>query len=149
MKIIEEIIAAGIKVEEHIVRINESGDVYFISGSGSVVPVFIATANTILSGHRCVVIDSGLAVYADKGTPSHATRVAGITRGAIASGASGEIQYGGEMSDPSFAFTPGAIYLGSNGLLTQTPPTSGFILEVAKALTSTRILINIQSPINL
>ena len=113
--------------------------------AGNIITV---TAGASLGGHRAVVIDSGVAQYADSTTTGNATRVVGLTKGAITSGTSGEVQTYGELVEPSFAWTPGEpIYLGTNGQLTQTVPTSGFILQVAIAITATKIFIKQREPI--
>lgn len=63
-------------------------------------------------------------VYADSGLLSHINRVVGVSINSAAMGESFfEIQYGGEIKDPSFNFTPGPIYVGENGFITTVLPT--------------------------
>ena len=74
--------------------------------------------------------------------------VLGITT--TATGASGEtvfVQTAGELSDSSFSFLPGPVFVGANGSLTQNPPTTGAVLQVGVAVTLTSLLIRIQQPI--
>ncbi len=125
--------------------------IYFVIGQKYLYAdknIIKATAGPNLSGHRVVYAASGAMNYADSNTQSHATLAVGITTNAASSGAPVYVQTSGEMEEPSFTFTPNQpIYLGSNGALTQAVPTSGFILQVAVAMTATRIAISIKTPI--
>lgn len=105
----------------------------------------VQVASMSLSGHRAVT--TGL-VYADKDTLAHAFAVLGITRNAVGASGSVQVQYGGAMIEPSWSWTPNLpIFLGSNGVLTQVAPTTGFILSLGFALSATEIMINISIPI--
>jgi hypothetical protein len=98
-------------------------------------------AGETLGGHRAVVIANGEAFYADKDTPSHAGQVVGVTTGAASAGNDVNIQFGGELEEPSWNWSPGPIYVDTNGQLTQTRPSSGWIMNIGVALTPTRIFI--------
>lgn len=109
----------------------------------------IYTAGTVLGGHRAVVLNSSeLAIYADNTTTAHKNKVIGITTGAALSGASATIQTFGEITNSGWSWTTGeSIYLSTNGLLTQTVPTSGFVLILGFAISATKMFINIKQPI--
>lgn len=96
------------------------------SGTGSDVGQvkLTATAATVLSGHRAVTQRSdGQLVYADNTTLFHLHSPVWLTMGAISSGADGEVLVYGTLTEPSWSWIPGgALYLGANGVLTQTPP---------------------------
>ena len=109
-------------------------------------PVIEAIAGQNLSGHRVVTNE---AICADQSTPSHLGCVRGITTGAAIGGDTVRIQVYGPMTDPSFDWQPGPIYVGTNGVLTQTPPTTGWLQQVATADSPTLIFIDIQPPIAL
>lgn len=102
-----------------------------------------------ISGHRMVMLDAlERASYADASTLEHASRVVGVTIAAAAGGASVTIRTRGELDEPSFSFTAGLpLFLGSAGVLTQTPPSSGFVLIVGFAITATKIFVAIQQPL--
>lgn len=108
-------------------------------------------AGESLGGHRMVVLDDAAeAIYADNGTPAHAVKVLGITTGAAAAGDAATIQTGGELTEPSWAWTLNQpVYLGTNGTLTQTPPVAGFSLIVGFPITPTTIYMAIGQPITL
>ena len=72
----------------------------------------------------------------------------GITTGAAAAGDAINVQASGEMTEVSWNWTPGLpVFLGTNGLLTQTPPVSGFQLVLGVAISPTKLAINIKQPI--
>ena len=116
------------------------------AGDGSTIT---KTATVAIGGHR-VVIASGAsgAAIADKDTPDHMHRVIGITKGAAGSGNQIEIAGAGEMTEPSWTWSVGPVWLGSNGLLTQTPPTTGFLLMIGTAIAPTVLMIKIGAPIS-
>lgn len=103
----------------------------------------VKLSDTVLSGHRAVSLDSNdKAVYADKDT---SINVVGIT---LNSGTEVTIQQSGEITEPSWNWIPSqSIYLGSNGMLTQTAPTSGYLIELGKSITNIKMILNIKTPI--
>lgn len=110
------------------------------------------TTAAALSGHQVIALDlSGLAIYATSDDVSLAFRVVGISTGAASSGASITVQDKDVMTHGGWSWTPGQlIYLGLNGVLTNTVPVSAtFILVMGKALSATSILVGIQPPIAL
>jgi len=120
------------------------------SGSTPERTAFTMIAETNLNGLRVVASSDnfiGQAVYADHNDISQSTKVLGITRGAVLAGNSVEVIDGGSINDPSWIWTDGPIFLGANGLLTQTAPSVGFVMMVGKAVSATRISLNIDRPI--
>lgn len=108
-----------------------------------------AIAGEALGGHRAVVLDAaGQAFYADRLTPSHFGRLAGITTGAAVLGASVTLAMSGVVIEPSWSWTPNApVFLGSTGLLTQTLPIGGFLQVVGMALNATTLFVNPREPL--
>lgn len=101
-----------------------------------------------LGGNRVVRVLAGEAAYADHTTVADANLVLGITRGAVVAGALAQIQTGGLMTEPSWAWTPDApVFVGPVGTLTQVPPTAGFNLIVGVATSPTQIFIGARMPI--
>lgn len=106
-------------------------------------------AGTALLKYRAVVINSsGKAIYADKDNNSHGTKVIGITlQEAAGAGEFIDIRNYGQVEDPSWSWAlDQPIYLGDDGQPTQTPPTSGFRLQLGFPITPTRIFIDINDP---
>lgn len=117
------------------------------AGSGTNDVNKIAGEN--LGGQR-VVISSGSnnVLLADSTNLAHKNLIMGITLGAAMNGSAATIRTAGEMFESSWNWTPGVnIYLGANGLLTQIPPTTGFLKVIGVALTATLIRVQIQPTI--
>ena len=56
----------------------------------------------------------------------------------------------GEMTNVGWNFTPGAdLFVGLNGLITETAPTVGFSQRIGTARTPTTITIRLSEPITL
>lgn len=103
-------------------------------------------AGEALGGHRAIYISAGEARYATAADDSAAV-VAGITTGAAGVGDAVEYQLSGELTEPSWNWTPELpVFLGLNGQLTQTPPTAGAIVELGIALTPQTIIVRVQRP---
>lgn len=102
------------------------------------------TSPVMLSALRCVTTNNlGQAIYADPDTLGTAA-VLGIT---IDAGTTVQAQYDGMMTDAGWTWVQGLIWCGANGVLTQTPPVTGALVQVARAITATTILVNIENPI--
>jgi len=111
---------------------------------------FAKTAFATLSGHRIVSPRSdGTVEYADNATSTHANRPFWMTSGAATSGAAVTVVAYGEITEPSWSWTPGAaVYLATNGTLTQTAPVApAFLLQVGTAQAPTVMFIDPQRPI--
>jgi hypothetical protein len=119
--------------------------------SGGIVAANIDTSLTAgmsISALRCITTDSsGLAKYATPDSLANAV-VIGISTTAASTGQNITIKTSGQLSDASWNWTKGAIYLGANGVLTQTAPSGGsIIVHVAKAITATTLIIDIDTTI--
>lgn len=79
----------------------------------------------------------------------HIDLLLGITLTAAQAGELVNVQRLGTIEDLGWNWGAGRIYLGSNGSLTQTPPTSGFDLLIGSATSPTRVALNLQDPISL
>ena len=147
-----------VTVEDRHVLVRDAEDTRVVFGGeqgpagspgpvGGIVSEYVASI--AIGGHRAVVLNaSQQAIYADRSILTHANKVLGITSGAVAAGANVAVQRNGEMTEPSWAWvldTP--IWLSTDGLLTQTPPSVGFSLIVAFPISATKILIEIREPL--
>ncbi len=106
------------------------------------------TAGVSLGGHRAVVLNAAEeAIYADNTTLTHADKVLGITTGAVTAGQAASIRTTGEITEPSWAWAlDQAIFLGVDGMLTQTPPSSGFLLVMGFPISATKMFLAIGEP---
>lgn len=120
--------------------------------SGGLVPSgttdLTYTAGTALSALRAVTLNnSSQAVYATNTTLANA-QVLGVTVTAANSGSPVQVRTIGIMTDNSWNWTKGPIYLGSNGALTQIAPTGGLVVaQIGRALSTTIIYIDVDQTI--
>ncbi len=102
-------------------------------------------AGETLSGHRGVRFDAtGQAFYAhpDDGT------CAGVTLSAALVGNTVQVQLGGQIIEPSWAWDPDEpIYLAASGILTQDPVDADSLVEMGVALSATSMMLRIQQTI--
>lgn len=104
---------------------------------------FVAGEN--LSGDRAVYIaDDGLAYHADKNSAT-AIRAIGLTTGAVSMGGTATIQVEGIYTEATWSWAGNAVvWLSTTGQLTQTPPTTGYLVRAGIPAGPTRILIEPQ-----
>ena len=139
-----------INVNQDTLRVNvDQSNITLDIASGGLVPIsddITLVAGENLSALRAVTTNSsGQAVYASNNTLANA-QVVGITNGAVTSGANATIKISGILTDANWNWTKGTVYLGTNGTLTQTVPTNGaIVVHVGKALTSTQLIIDIDT----
>lgn len=141
-----------VNVQANDLAVNVSNEVITLNiESGGLVAVsqdLTLSAGENLSALRAVTTDgAGNAVYASNATLADAQLV-GITLGAASSGQSVGVKTFGTMSDASWNWTKGAVYLGTNGQLTQTAPSGGaVIVQVGRALTPTQLFVDVDTTI--
>lgn len=115
--------------------------------SGAVDQDVIAAQD--LGGERVVrANDAGEAAYADSAQLTGSHRVLGLTLNATLTSGNVKVRSAGRHEFSGWAWdTTLPIFLGSNGALTQSPPTSGFILTIGFADTPTSIVVRIGRPV--
>jgi len=106
-------------------------------------------AGEALGGHRGVIVgNDNRLYYADQSNLAHFNRVLGITTGAAGENDPAIVRVGGIMTEPSWAWDLDKfIYLGQNGLLAQTPPGTGFLLEMGWPINPTSMMVDIKLPL--
>lgn len=116
--------------------------------------VVTMVAGSALGGHRIVAQSpsaNDTVIYADASNSAHANLVFGMTLNAASEGGNIDVAVTGEFSEPSWTWSLGQpIFLGLNGTLTQTIPTSSvadFSLVVGFPITPTKMFVNIREPI--
>lgn len=114
------------------------GSVSLLSASG--------TAATALSGHRVVTqLADGTIGYASNDNLAHVHAPLWITSGAASSGGEVQAVMFGSMTEPTWSWTPGPVYLGTTGQLTQsapTPPGAAFLAQVGAATSPTSLFVD-------
>ena len=119
--------------------------------SGSSSNLETRNAAETLSALKCVYAFSSNSVkLANNNQTLSNALVFGITITAAQVNESTLIQTSGTLRDSSFTFSAGTIlYLGINGSITSTPPTVGFLTQVAVAQGPGQIFINIKETLTL
>lgn len=136
---------AGSGVGEQIINVYPPGT---IVNSDSLQ--FKYTSTGAVSAPRVVYAGATGPAIADKDTVSQQEKILGVTiTSAAGSGEEVTVVTEGKIDDPSFSFTPGPIWLGNSGVLTQTRPTTGLLIQIAVAITATLINVNIGMAIKL
>lgn len=105
----------------------------------------LGTASRPLSGHRVVTaLTDGTLDYASNDDPAHLAAPLWITSTAAGTGDEIEFVVIGSITEPSWNWTPGPVYLGVNGVLTQTLPTAPaayFLAQVGFATSATTVFV--------
>lgn len=88
---------------------------------------------------------------ADAAVEADVLALLGVTVTAAQGGQPINVQRLGVIDDSGWSWTPGRrVYLaGQGGRLTQDPPVSGYDVLIGVALSQTRLLLNLQDPIEL
>lgn len=106
-----------------------------------------AVAGQVLGGNRAVTTNSsGQLVYPDLALES--SRVYGITTHSAVQGELVEVQITGTQTEPSWSWNVNLpVFVGLNGTLTQTIPTTGQVLAVGYPQSPVKLFIDRQPPI--
>ena len=102
-----------------------------------------------LSALRAVYELDGEVYALDYRDAAHIDLLLGITLTAADQGQPVNVQRSGVLDDAGWAWTPGRVWLGADGRLTQTPPTDGFDVLIGAATSATRITLNLTETIEL
>lgn len=115
-----------------------------VNSSTSALNSFIQVATRDIGGLRVLLADQS---YADQTNIFSYGKVIGLSKGAVVTGGLLEVVTASKLAGFTGLIPNTQVYLGLNGLITQTVPTSGFIQQLGVALTSTTILVNISLPL--
>lgn len=101
-----------------------------------------------ISGHRVVVIsDSGI-LKADINNINHTNLTLAVTTQAGTIGNNIKVLITGQLTEPSWNWSyDNPIWVGPDGVLTQIPPITGWLCQVATVINPTSILISPKQPL--
>jgi hypothetical protein len=106
-------------------------------------------AGEAIGGNRVICLQGGLAMYAHANSLLDAEAVIGITLSAAPLSGSLQVQRQGIITEPTWAWSAGPVFLTGAGLLTQIAPDTGVLLQVGMALSPTQLDVRISAPIEL
>lgn len=109
------------------------------------------TAAITLSGHAAVHRNpDGTFEYASATAPEHIAAPIGVTTGAVSAGGDATVVMLGEITESSWSWTPGPVFLGVGGGLVQTLPSGAeFLAVIGTAVSPTTLYVNRQPSIDL
>lgn len=107
------------------------------------------TTGQTISANLVLYDRAGLVYPLDQADAENIFAILGLSVSAGQAGAQIAIQRSGTVNDSAWAWAwaYGRVYLGANGQLTQTPPSSGFSVLIGFAATATSINLSINDPI--
>lgn len=109
-------------------------------------PISTLPAGVVLSAFTVAAVQGNFFVNADVNTPGLVA--VGLVDGGALAGASVNIQYEGPITNVGWNWALNLpVFVGANGALTQTPPTSGYMQVLGYPLSPTTLLIDIEEPI--
>lgn len=120
------------------------------AGGGAVRLAEARTASGSLSGHRVVTPGpDGRVGYASNTAAEHVNAPLWLTLSAALAETQVTVLMAGEATEPSWSWSPGPVYLGAGGALTQTPPGAGavFSAQIGAATSPTTVHIDRQPSI--
>lgn len=145
--------------EQHNVVLQDTEELVLVLGAESLTTLlacgpqgpagsvgYTGVAGEDLSGQRVVTARDGLLYYADQASD---VDIAGITTGAALAGESVTLVPMGKVTEPSWAWTKGAVYLGTNGHLTQEAPMTGYLVRLGWAMDAHTILLQPEQALKL
>lgn len=109
---------------------------------------FIATAGETIHGGRAVRVVNGVAYHPSILNEEHADQVVGVAVQSTAVGLEFAVRTGGVYTELSAPWTgDGTVWCGDNGVLTQTPPTSGWLLQIGRVISTTSFNVDVDEPV--
>lgn len=102
----------------------------------------------VVQGLRLVRSDAGTIYPVDTTEADHAAAVIGLALQSVtAIGNTVDVQRAGTVSDSSWTWLPGVVWCGADGALTQTPGSTGWLLQAGRVINATTVDIDIEPPI--
>lgn len=107
---------------------------------------FLAEAATTIHGLRAVRIANGHISHPDIAVAAHADETIGIAMQSGVIGANLLVRTAGTIEEGGWNWAPGFVFCGADGVLTQTPGTSGWLLTVGRAINPTTLEVDLDTP---
>ena len=106
-------------------------------------------AGESITAFQPVALVNGELFTADNTDPNHRGKVLGLALiSANSAGINVSVRRTGLATNSSWAFTTGSfIFIGANGLLTETAPATGFLQSIGHALNANNLVLNIKQAI--
>ena len=102
---------------------------------------------TVGAGLIVRALADGTIAPASASDPNDADQAIGMALTAANTGGSVTVATTGPVSEPTWAWLPGPVYLGTAGTLSQTPSPTGFYQQVGVAVAPTQIILGFRPAI--
>ncbi len=132
-KVVAQVQVGGLKGDK-----GDPGD----AGSGGLL---IYPAGETIHGLRAVRLAGGLLFHPDTAIVAHAGQVVGIATQSGAVAGSVIVRAAGTITEAAWSWSPGPVWVGSDGVLTQSP-AAGWLLQVGRAVSATTIDVDVDTP---
>ncbi len=131
-----------------VVTVAEQGPAGPAGPAGGSVAVQGYVATVTVSAYPAVAAIAGGIALGDSAQAALAGAIVGIATAGTAAGSSCPVQYAGELTYNGWTWVMGKpIFVGAGGVLTQTPPATGFLQSVGTPTSATSLFINLQPAI--
>lgn len=107
---------------------------------------FQRLAGEAISGHRAMRIEDGKLYYCDGNNAAHVGSCVGISLNAAIINDPVNVQALGEVTEPSWSFTSGALFVQGGGQIGATPGLA-FSQEIGRVVNATTLFLNVQPAI--
>ncbi|WP_310530713.1 hypothetical protein [Novosphingobium sp.] len=148
----EGIYSAGTLTRD--MKASTTGSLLSLSGSAKVSITVLAAdlpavrfpriAESAVNGHRALSANAAGQVRHCGSDSADAQAVLGISLGAAIVGDIVLVHSGGDVEESSWNWTPGPVWVGAGGVLTQTPPSTGTLIRIGVASATTKLTVNPQ-----
>lgn len=135
--------AVTVHAEENVVNVLPLA---CMGGGSAASDVLVRPCVGAVHGHRAVMIADGAFRHPDLAQAAHADAVIGIAEQSGAAGDEIAARMRGLIRESSWSWSPGSIWCGADGVLTQAPPPTGWLLVVGRAVDATTIDVDIDTP---
>lgn len=102
-----------------------------------------------VSPGKVVYAQSGILYLASSSELSSSESVLGVCISSTVIGDSAKIVLAGEYTFENELFTPGPVFLGTSGEIVSVKPTTGYVLQIGFAVSSTKLIVRIGTPVEL
>ena len=126
----------------------ENGDGVAGNPVVSLAPVIRPAAATV-SALRLLSESAAGVSHLDPDDDDSVAGMLGVSLTAGDTGADINIKTGGTIDDPGWSWTPGFVFAGPNGSMTQAAPSSGWEIVVGYAPSATRLNLTFDEPVKL
>lgn len=116
-------------------------------GGGGVTGFATLTAAGTIQSRHVVRAVAGQALAVDTSVAVHAQQVVGVSVGSAIAGQPVVVQTLGVAEEAGWTWSDGVLFCGPTGALTQSPSATGWLLQLARVISATRIDIDIEQPI--